>query len=905
MGTLIYTFVIYPLTQLMELAFSFGNKIFDNTGLAILCVSFAVSLFTLPLYVVAEGWQQVERDIQKKMKPWIAHIKRTFKGDEQYMMLSTYYRLNRYHPVMSLRSAFGLLIQIPFFTAAYACLSKMPALHGQAFLFIRDMGMPDSLFSVGSFKVNVLPIAMTLINMTSGFLYTRGLSLRDKLQTYGLALVFVVILYDSPAGLVMYWTMNNIFSLVKNVFYKLKNPIKTLYAIMCVLVTVFIVWLFAGRVLSAKRAVLVSAVFSLVYFAPLIVKACQYFIDKPLLDLRDNPKKRFALFILCSVGLFILNGILIPSLLIASSPMEFSGVDGYGSPTFFIKNTAMQAFGLFVVWPSLVYFLYRQRMQTLIAFAFSLLLSSALANAFIFKESYGTISTLLVFTSVSSVDSSIKMILANLAFMLFVAAAIYALLRFKKAVLLNYVFTVASLSLVLLSFVQLRTINREYKEYQRLSAQGGANKKPSPIFHLSKTGKNVILLYLDRAQNRFVEPIFKESPELNKKFSGFVLYKNAASFNGHTLIGAAPVFGGYEYTPESMNKRSSEKLVDKQNQALTLLPRIFTEQADGFSAVVTDPPWANYNWIPDLTIFDGYKNVYAYNTDKKYLPAWYKEHEGIFDVNITSSVLKRNILWYSLFRISPLALRPAFYNDGKYWSPDTNLADVNGFLEGYSALDYLPELTDFDSKTKNSFVNFINNTTHDELFLQAPDYLPVTNPSNMGTSEYKDDSSYHSNAASLKRVGEWLDYLKENVVYDNTRIVIVADHGAVGWEEGYDWNSDFDKIQPGHYHPLLMFKDFGASGDLRVDQTFMTNADTPALLLQGIVANPVNPYTKKSVDSSQKQMGALVCSDDIYMPHHNKSDYVFTAKPGSWIRVKDNIFDSKNWSYEDAPQGEN
>lgn len=905
MGNLIYTFVIYPLTQLMELAFSFGNKIFDNTGIAILCVSFAVSLFTLPLYVVAEGWQQVERDVQKKMKPWISHIKRTFKSDEQYMMLSTYYRLNRYHPIMALRSAFGLLIQIPFFTAAYSLLSKMPALHGQAFLFIRDMGRPDALFEVAGFAVNVLPIAMTLINMVSGFLYTRGLSLRDKLQTYGLALVFVVILYDSPAGLVMYWTMNNIFSLIKNVFYKLKNPIKTLYFIMCGLVTIFIVWLFAGRVISAKRAVLVAAVFSLVYFAPLIVKACQFLIDSVLVDLRDNPKKRLALFAFCSLGLFILNGILIPSLLIASSPMEFSGIDGLGSPTFFIRNTAMQAFGLFVVWPCLLYFLYRQRMQTLIAFAFSLLLSFALANAFLFKENYGTISTMLVFTGVTNVDSSVKMILANLAFCLFVAAVVCALLRFKKTVLLNYLFMVAALSLLLLSFVQINSVQKGYKEYQRLSALGGADKKPSPIFHLSKTGKNVVLLYLDRAQNRFIEPIFEESPELYKKFSGFTLYKNVASFNGHTMIGAAPVFGGYEYTPESMNKRSKEKLVDKQNQALTLLPRIFTEQAAGFSAAVTDPPWANYNWIPDLSVYKDYPDIQAYNTDKKYLSAWYKEHQGVFDANITSSVLKRNILWYSLFRISPLALRPAFYNDGKYWSPDTNLADVNGFLEGYSALDYLPELTDFDSKTKNAFIAFVNNTTHEELFMQAPDYVPVTKPANLGNSKYKNDASYHSNAAALKRVGEWLDYLKQNGVYDNTRIVIVADHGAVGKEDEYGWNKDFDKIQPGHYHPLLMFKDFGQGGDLKVDASFMTNADTPALLLQGIVEAPKNPYTDVLVDSSPKQKGALVCSDDIFMPYHNKSDYVFTAKPGSWVRVKDNIFDSNNWSFEGQPQGEN
>ncbi|MBR5964532.1 MAG: YidC/Oxa1 family membrane protein insertase [Treponema sp.] len=905
MGNLIYTFVIYPLTQLMELAFSFGNKIFDNTGIAILCVSFAVSLFTLPLYVVAEGWQQVERDVQKKMKPWISHIKRTFKSDEQYMMLSTYYRLNRYHPIMALRSAFGLLIQIPFFTAAYSLLSKMPALHGQAFLFIRDMGRPDALFEVAGFAVNVLPIAMTLINMVSGFLYTRGLSLRDKLQTYGLALVFVVILYDSPAGLVMYWTMNNIFSLIKNVFYKLKNPIKTLYFIMCGLVTIFIVWLFADRVISPKRAVLVAAVFSLVYFAPLIVKACQFLIDSVLVDLRDNPKKRLALFSFCSLGLFILNGILIPSLLIASSPMEFSGIDGLGSPTFFIRNTAMQAFGLFVVWPCLLYFLYRQRMQTLIAFAFSLLLSFALANAFLFKENYGLISTMLVFISVNKVDSKTSLVLLNLLVMAVLFVLVSLALAKKKTVWANYFFAVVAASLLLLSATQIRTIGLGYKQYLKLSQNGQSKQTVNPIFHFSKTGKNVVLLYLDRAQNRFVEPVFDEIPGLRQKYKGFTLFKNTVSFNGHTLMGAAPVFGGYEYTPEGMNNRSDVKLVDKQNQALTLLPRIFTEQAQDFCATVTDSPWANYAWIPDLSIYDGCKNTKAYHTDKVYLNAWYKEHNGVFDAHITSATLKRNLLWHSLFKTSPLALRPAFYNDGRYWAPHQATEDMNGFLEDYSALSYIKRLTDFECQTKNAYINFTNNTPHDDLFLQAPQYVPVTNVTDRGSSEYADDPSYPGNAASLILVGDWLDYLRQNGVYDNTRIVIVADHGAVDKEAEFVWDSKFEKIKPGHFHPLLMFKDFGGDKDFCVDDRFMTNADTPALLLQGIVDAPKNPYTGALVDSSQKQKGALVCQDDSWMPHHLKSEYVFKGKKGDWVRVKDNIFDSNNWSFEGQPQGEN
>ena len=194
-----------------------------NPGLAIIGVSVGVTLFCLPLYAVAEKWQQRERDIQQKLKPKVDKIKKVFKGDEQYMILSTYYRQNNYHPIYALRSSFGLLIQIPFFIAAYNFLSHLQSLNGVSFLFIKDLGTPDGLIKIGNFSINFLPILMTLINCIAGAVYTKGLPVKEKLQLYGMALVFLVLLYTSPAGLVLYWTMNNVFSLVKNIYYKTKQ----------------------------------------------------------------------------------------------------------------------------------------------------------------------------------------------------------------------------------------------------------------------------------------------------------------------------------------------------------------------------------------------------------------------------------------------------------------------------------------------------------------------------------------------------------------------------------------------------------------------------------------------------------------------------------------------------------
>ena len=93
---ILYNIVIYPLVQIIEFVFVFAQKVFKETGVSIITVSAAVSVLCLPLYNIAENWQRIERDTQKKLKPGIDKIKAVFSGDERYMILSAYYRQNHY-----------------------------------------------------------------------------------------------------------------------------------------------------------------------------------------------------------------------------------------------------------------------------------------------------------------------------------------------------------------------------------------------------------------------------------------------------------------------------------------------------------------------------------------------------------------------------------------------------------------------------------------------------------------------------------------------------------------------------------------------------------------------------------------------------------------------------------------
>ena len=122
---ILYLIFIYPIELLIELVFQLFYWRWENCGISLAAVSLAVSFLSLPLYIIAERWQQKERDIQKAFKPEVDEIKAVFKGDERYMILSTFYRQNHYHPVMALRSSISLMIQVPFFIAAYVYLSNL------------------------------------------------------------------------------------------------------------------------------------------------------------------------------------------------------------------------------------------------------------------------------------------------------------------------------------------------------------------------------------------------------------------------------------------------------------------------------------------------------------------------------------------------------------------------------------------------------------------------------------------------------------------------------------------------------------------------------------------------------------------------------------------------------------
>jgi YidC/Oxa1 family membrane protein insertase len=215
------------LENILKFALNFFYKLVPNYGVAIILVTILVKALLFPL--TRKGSVSASR--MQELQPKMQEIQTKYKGNPQKLNqeLAEFYKREGYNPMSG---CLPLLIQFPIFIAMYNLFNNHFDLRGALFIpgWIPDLSQPEAIFTFANpinlviwhlSAIRLLPI----IYLASQLLYGKYTQMNAggqsasqmKIMMYGMPILFFFILYDVPAGLLIYWIVSNVLSIVQQI----------------------------------------------------------------------------------------------------------------------------------------------------------------------------------------------------------------------------------------------------------------------------------------------------------------------------------------------------------------------------------------------------------------------------------------------------------------------------------------------------------------------------------------------------------------------------------------------------------------------------------------------------------------------------------------------------------------
>ena len=202
-------------------------KVIPNYGIAIIILTLITKIILFPLG--NKSYKSMNE--MKRMQPLMTEIREKYKDDKKKMNEETM-ALYRTYKINPMGGCLPMLVQLPVFFALYRMLYQAIELrHAPFFGWITDLSAPDRLFQFG-FSIPFMepPYGIPVLTIVMGatmFLQQKmspppGDPTQAKLMMF-MPLIFTVIFINFSAGLVLYWLINNVFSIAQQYYIQKKH----------------------------------------------------------------------------------------------------------------------------------------------------------------------------------------------------------------------------------------------------------------------------------------------------------------------------------------------------------------------------------------------------------------------------------------------------------------------------------------------------------------------------------------------------------------------------------------------------------------------------------------------------------------------------------------------------------
>ena len=204
------------------------NWLHDATRLGyggvIILITVIIKMLFWPL--TAASTRSMKR--MQALAPEVKVLKEKYKDDPQKFTAKQMelWKKNKVSPVSG---CLPMLIQTPVFIGFFTMIRSAIELRGAHFLWVTDLSKPDTLFMIPGldFPFNLLPLLMGASMLWQSHLTPPAPGMdpaQAKMMRY-MPLLFLVFLYSYPAGLALYWTVNNLLTVMQTKLTKSKQPL--------------------------------------------------------------------------------------------------------------------------------------------------------------------------------------------------------------------------------------------------------------------------------------------------------------------------------------------------------------------------------------------------------------------------------------------------------------------------------------------------------------------------------------------------------------------------------------------------------------------------------------------------------------------------------------------------------
>ncbi len=193
--------VLWPISKLMFVVLQKLHAILGNWGWSIIFLTLIVKI--LLMWISGKSYYSMAK--MRVVAPKMQELKELY-GDDRMKMSQELMELYKKEKVNPMAGCFPMLLQMPIFLGLYWVLVESIELrHAPWILWINDLSAMDPLF--------ILPILMGASMFVQQMLNPQPTDPTQAKVMKIMPIVFTVMMMFFPAGLVLYWTVNNLFSM--------------------------------------------------------------------------------------------------------------------------------------------------------------------------------------------------------------------------------------------------------------------------------------------------------------------------------------------------------------------------------------------------------------------------------------------------------------------------------------------------------------------------------------------------------------------------------------------------------------------------------------------------------------------------------------------------------------------